>query len=128
MDEGLKHVRLLLQYDMPKAADYFFSNTLLKGGDGSLNYHLRKVETALLLNDIDGAKNHIAAALHLNATDAIQTFDRRLLTVVVGKLLVKRGDTVALDVLENEDEVSDLLNDERAKEGPIASVVNDLLK
>jgi tetratricopeptide (TPR) repeat protein len=126
LDEGLKHIRLLLLYGKASSADYWFKNILPASGDGSLNYHLRRVETSLLMNNLDEAKTHIAAALHLNASDAIQTFDRRLLTVIVGKLLEKRGETVELSVLDNDSEVEDLLQDDRTKQGPLALIAASL--
>ena len=91
-----------------------------------MNYHLRRVETSLLLNDLPAAKQHIQSALQLNAVDPLQVYDRRLLSAVVGLLLKAKGEDVDLSVLEDNDEVNDLLNDARAETSPIYGIIQTL--
>jgi tetratricopeptide (TPR) repeat protein len=128
MDEGLKHISLLLQYGQAYAAQTWFTQILPAGGDGSLDYHLRQVETALLNEDLDMAKEHMAASLKGQPRDAQDVFDRTLLSILVGKLLQQRGETVELSVLDNSKEVEAVLRDERTLRGPLAPLALRLAK
>jgi tetratricopeptide (TPR) repeat protein len=128
MTEGLKHIGLLLQYGQAYAAQTWFTQILPAGGDGSLDYHLRRVETALLNEDLDMAKEHMAASLKGQPRDAQDVFDRTLLSILVGKLLQHRGETVELSVLDNSKEVEAVLRDDRTLRGPLAPLALRLAK
>ena len=123
IDEGLKHVRLLLWYGYARSADYFLVNILPTAGDGSMGFHLRKIETALLLGRLDEAKNHLQSALHLNGIDPVQIFDRKLLTIIVGRQLIARGDEVDLSLLDNDSQVKDIIADERTLLSPVSGLI-----
>ncbi len=128
MGEGLKHISLLLQYGQAHAAQIWFTQLLPAGGDGSLDYHLRRVETALLNEDLDMAKEHMAASLKGQPRDAQDAFDRTLLSILVGKLLQQRGETVELSVLRDAKEVEAILLDDRTLRGPLAPLAARLAK
>lgn len=122
-DATMKYIVMNMQAGNITAAKWFLETKLAVSGVSNIEYHIRLSEVYLLLNDLEKAKEELITSLARFATDPEVLYERKLLTYILGKRLVAKGEEVDLSVFDSDVE-EEILADPRVKSSPIGFLVS----